>query len=290
LTVVLVAVTALVYDFAARQARGDEAEPLDQSREQLYAEGRWLMDAADARRGQELHLSPAPEIRSLRNGTMPDFLQSIQRGLGGPLVDRFDSLAPPTPAPTPWWKQFEGSLQTANPAEASRRAPAAVAAPQGAWLNWSVSPPDDRVVAATAEATDRVEAPRPVAALRSTAVELESKANHLEELELYEQADALRALSQRMREDARRLTVSGPRTGFAWGATASEYDAESDSQAFGRSELRGAPTERPRRGKLFAREPRRAVGDPTVSVDNPYGSDPEDSSVERSVLVEPPSE
>jgi hypothetical protein len=42
-----------------------------------------------------------------------------------------------------------------------------------------------------------------VAALRRTAAELEVTANRLEEIELYQQADTLRVLAQRLRADGR---------------------------------------------------------------------------------------
>lgn len=135
--------------------------------------------------------------------------EAVQRALGGSIVNQFPSFRQQSSraatSATPWYRQFTGSLDASAPPPAWPGPPTA-AAPPGRWPNWASQPPASWVVPATAE----IQAPRaelrPVAALRSTAAQLDASANQLEELDLYRQADALRDLAQQMRVDARRLT------------------------------------------------------------------------------------
>jgi hypothetical protein len=140
----------------------------------------------------------------------------VQRALGGPAVDQFQQLqAPPDPQPeptrptTPWYRQFRGTLgaEASDEVLRQRRVPPPERGWQAAWPTGEpllyqapMAPP----VVVQAVAQDPERGPRSqIAALRGTAAQLETTANRLEEIELYEQADALRELAQRLRRDAR---------------------------------------------------------------------------------------
>jgi hypothetical protein len=124
----------------------------------------------------------------------------VQRALGGPLTNQFPQLQR-APSGLPWWKQFSGSLEAAPP-------PPTMPTAGSAWPSWwTPARPHTSagtVVAAIAE-TPAATPPGGVqiAALRRTAADLEVTANRLEEIELYQQADALREFAQRLRADAR---------------------------------------------------------------------------------------
>jgi hypothetical protein len=75
------------------------------------------------------------------------------------------------------------------------------------WPNWSLPAPPPAVVPALAESPAGPRPASPLIALRRVAVELDGAANRLEEFELYRQADELRQLSQRLRQDARRMAA-----------------------------------------------------------------------------------
>jgi hypothetical protein len=124
----------------------------------------------------------------------------VQRALGGPLTNQFQQLQP-GPSGVPWFKQFSGSLDATTP-----QPPAPTTGdPWPSW--WTPARPRGSagaVVAAVAE-TPATTPPGAlqIAALRRTAVDLEATANRLEEIELYQSADALREFAQRLRADAR---------------------------------------------------------------------------------------
>jgi hypothetical protein len=125
----------------------------------------------------------------------------VQRSLGGPLTNQFQQLRP-GPSGVPWFKQFGGSLDAATP----QPPPPTAGSPWPSW--WTPARPRGSagaVVAAVAE-TPATAPPGPlqIAALRRTAADLEATANRLEEIELYQSADALREFAQQLRADARK--------------------------------------------------------------------------------------
>jgi hypothetical protein len=146
---------------------------------------------------------------------LPPHILNIQRSMGGSLLEQFDALQPAQAVDAPWWRQFQ-----AKPAPAASRSPgwpdpSAAAAPPGMWPNWSPRGNAPIVVPAIAEAP-AAGLPTPVSTLRTTAAELDTAANRLEELELYPQSDALRELAQRFRIDARRMAASRGRFEAPW--------------------------------------------------------------------------
>jgi hypothetical protein len=111
-----------------------------------------------------------PAARADERTALPREVREIQRSLGGPAVDQFPSLRPAQP---------------------------------GMWPNWS-SEIDRRVSPAVAMASDdRLRTQ--INSLRETAAQLDGSANRLETLELYQQADALRNVAQRLRMEARSM-------------------------------------------------------------------------------------
>jgi hypothetical protein len=112
----------------------------------------------------------SPGVRAEEAPQLPREVREIQRTLGGPAVDQFPSLQP---------------------------------IEQGMWPNWS-STPYRAVTPAVAMATDdRLRTQ--INSLRETAAQLDGSANRLEALELYQQADALRNVAQRLRMEARSM-------------------------------------------------------------------------------------
>jgi hypothetical protein len=121
---------------------------------------------------------------------------------------------------TPWYQQFRAEQvqeqfrpQPWGESDARRVRPAARPW-QAEWQPGDprivVQPPAAPRVVVQAVAQDPERGPRTqIAALRGTAADLEATANRLEEVELYQQADALRALAQRLRGDARQRLARG---------------------------------------------------------------------------------
>lgn len=167
------------------------------------AVGAWLAPSTCADDDADAPAESAPQATAT-DQTQAAALE-VQRALGGPLTNQFPNLQPQADS-TPWWKQFSGSLDASSAAQANP-VPANPGSTNGSpqlWPSWWSPAPPRLVLQATAEAPSPT-SPRPqVVALRNTAAELDATANRLEELELYDQSDALRDLAQRMRVEARR--------------------------------------------------------------------------------------
>ena len=116
----------------------------------------------------------SPVARADEAPQLPREVREVQGRLGGPAVNQFPSLQP---------------LE------------------QGMWPNWS-SDFNRRVTPAVAMAPDdRLRTQ--INSLRETAAQLDGSANRLETLELYQQADVLRNVAQRLRMEARSMNNSG---------------------------------------------------------------------------------
>jgi hypothetical protein len=168
---------------------------------------------------------PMADAEALPDATatdrMPAVVKDVQRALGGPLADQFPWLSPRSEVMS-WWKQFGGqpagsfTPDAATPdaapepvADSTASDAATITGTPGriseSW--WRVRPPR-LVVQAIAESA-APPATTPLAALRAAAIELDASANRLEDLALYDQADAMRSLAQRLRRDARQLRGGG---------------------------------------------------------------------------------
>ncbi len=152
--------------------------------------------------------SPEEDDAAIRAG-----IDQVRRSLGGSTVDRFPMLqraddAPvPAPAESPrrmFRKRPDGTSSRVTGVVQSETDPTPPNPP-----SWSASPMaplvSDAVAPISTTYTPPVLAASPVNALRAAAAELEVSANRLEHLELYRNADALRALAQELRLDARLL-------------------------------------------------------------------------------------
>lgn len=146
-------------------------------------ESRELLDRSEGRQFENFkdENSPAKIIEPLP----PELLQ-IQQKLGGSVINQFPALR-------------------------SDEAPP---------LQPYLSPPISVTVSPPAIAFDGRSAGCAVTALRAAAADLDAAANRLEQVELYSQADALRAQAQRLRKDARKLpsapAVGQPSLAPAW--------------------------------------------------------------------------
>jgi hypothetical protein len=189
---------------AARGDEGDAArEPFEAPRTE--AELRWLMDQAEAQRFRLIEgAEDPPRGRGQRGFVWPQDvapeLERIQRDLGGSAVEQFPSL--------------RGEPRGAKPPAAGAREAGVQEAPP-----WGGPPAAEQ---------DR----RKVEALREAASQLDVTANRLEQLELYDSADALREQAQRLRVDARGM-VEGPQAARPLGFT-----PEAEGQGSGTRPLR----------------------------------------------------
>jgi hypothetical protein len=138
---------------------------------------------------------------------LPPAVKDIQRRLGGPLANQFPNMQAAAQAASPWWRQFRGSLEIAPAPTPGWSAAAPANVPAGVWPNWSLPSPPSGVLPALAESPAGARPASPMIALRAVAVELDGAANRLEEFELYRQADELRQLAQRLRQDARGMAA-----------------------------------------------------------------------------------
>lgn len=138
-----------------------------------------------------------------------DGAEQVQRALGGSVVDHFPTLqrtadAPivaPSASPRRMFRRRPDSTtsRTSDPLQS-----VASSLPQD-QASWSTAPVPPLMVDAPAAFPMAAPTSSPVNVLRAAAAELEASANRLEQLELYRNADALRALAQELRLDARKL-------------------------------------------------------------------------------------
>jgi hypothetical protein len=138
----------------------------------------------------------ASAARADEPATLPREIREVQRSLGGPAVDQFPSLQPMAAQPL---------VPSAAPAARPTRD-----APPGVWPNWSSVAPARVTPAVAQRPDDRTQTQ--VNSLRETAAQLDGSANRLESLDLYEQADALRNVAQRLRMEARSMVAGVPTT------------------------------------------------------------------------------
>lgn len=150
-------------------------------------------------------IGAAASVRGDEAPSLPAEVQQIQRALGGPAIDQFQELRPAAPA----LEEGRGrGPKNADPAAAMPLRPTP-SAPPGAWGNWTTSPGPWSTSSTMATPPDR-RAVAQAAALREAAAQLDGSANRLETLALYQQADAMRTLAQRLRLGSREMIGGRP--------------------------------------------------------------------------------
>jgi hypothetical protein len=202
----LLAAASIAWLAQGAPAPGDEPSAADEPREPFTSpltddEARWLIDESEGRRFRD----PADgQMQRL----LPRDVEAVRESLGGSVIRDFPSLGGEGPERTPWWQQFRGSLEPPAAAEPPLDDPRAGTPEAALRRGWGITlAPAEVVPAAAMEAPPASEIP--VATLRSAAEGLDHSANRLEELQLYEQADDMRELAQKLRVDARRLAAGG---------------------------------------------------------------------------------
>jgi hypothetical protein len=185
-------------------ALADEPPPVDEPREPFSSpltddEAQWLIDEAEGRRFRDV---PGEQMQRF----IERQAEAVRESLGGSVIREFPSLGGEEAPPRPWRQRFRRSFDPPVLAEPPLVDPSAETAPAALRRGWGITLAPTVVVPATAiEAT--ADSDIPVATLRIAAEGLDQSANRLEELQLYEQADDMRTLAQKLRVDARRLAA-----------------------------------------------------------------------------------